>query len=270
MKKFEVLCVTMNKTDFSLFHKMNLQSDAVFANQAGTWSNSQTEIDGYSVKMFTTDTRGVGVNRNIALLNASAEICLLSDDDMVYNDGYAERICEEFQNHPEADVIIFNIGTSTPEIGRIPTVNKDFKRLHRYSRNPYGAPRIAFRLASVKRENVMFSTLFGGGCPYKTGEDTIWLNELMEKGIKVYLSPVFIGDVSYAESSTYSENIRERLYDHGALLARNKLRWLYIIYYSFFRNHDGVNMLDAMSIMRAGVKGFSAIKNYKQYVGEKK
>ncbi len=35
MLSFEVLCVTMNQNDFSKIKEMNINSDVVFANQAG-------------------------------------------------------------------------------------------------------------------------------------------------------------------------------------------------------------------------------------------
>ena len=85
----ETLVATMHQTDFSLVDKMNIQSDVVFANQCDRNGIEVVNKDGITAKMISTDTRGVGLNRNIALLMSSADILLFSDDDFTYNDGYA-------------------------------------------------------------------------------------------------------------------------------------------------------------------------------------
>ena len=45
--------------------------------------------------MITTETRGVGINRNLALTYAKGEICLFADDDVTYNDDVEERVLAE-------------------------------------------------------------------------------------------------------------------------------------------------------------------------------
>ena len=75
MKKLQVLVATMHQKDLSLVEKMNIRCDAVIANQAD--KNEILTED--NVTMITTKTRGVGLNRNIALLAADAEILLFAD-----------------------------------------------------------------------------------------------------------------------------------------------------------------------------------------------
>ena len=67
MSKLTVLVTTMHQTDAALYKRMNLQTDAVIANQASdNWERTE-QIDGNMVKVVTTDTRGLSKNRNIAL-----------------------------------------------------------------------------------------------------------------------------------------------------------------------------------------------------------
>lgn len=271
-RKFEVLCVTMEQNDFSLYNSMKLNSDTIFANQTNKWDLKEDIIDNHSVKMYYTDTKGVGNNRNIALMNADAEICLLADDDIVYRSGYEEKIIEAFDSHPDADAIIFNISTTTPEYGRNPTVIKRFRRLHLFDRNPYGAPRIAFRTDSIKKANISFSVLFGGGSTYIAGEDTIFITEFLRKGLKVYLSPIYIGDVSYAKSSSFSFDIREILYNRGALLAGKggKMKFIYLLYYSFFCKNRDVSKIRAFKLILNGMEGYKRLRTYSQYIQEER
>lgn len=77
MSKFEILCVTMHQKDFSKLEEMNIHSDIVYANQCDCTSYEELEFDGHIAKMISTETRGVGKNRNIALMYASADVCSL-------------------------------------------------------------------------------------------------------------------------------------------------------------------------------------------------
>ena len=51
---------------------------------------------------------------------------------------------------------------------------------------------------------VRFSTLFGGGAKYSNGEDSLFIKELMDKGIQVYTSPEVIGRETESESTWFS------------------------------------------------------------------
>jgi len=108
MTMFEILCVTMHQRDFSKIREMNIHSDVVFANQADRTEKQQIEFEGHTARMITTDTRGVGINRNTALMYAQGEICLFADDDVTYDDDMEQRVLAEFDSHPDADVMIFH------------------------------------------------------------------------------------------------------------------------------------------------------------------
>lgn len=268
--RLEVLCVTMGQLDFRKIEQMNISCDVLFANQGGTTAFSEMTFHGCRARMITTETRGVGVNRNIALEYAKEEVCLLADDDMRYIDGYEDIILKEFADNPNADIIIFNIGTNTPEIGRLPTQIKKKRYMHRWSRNPFGAPRIAFRKTSVLKSNIRFSPYFGGGGVFRNGEDTIWLKQMMDAGLKVLLSPKYIGDVSYEVSTCYSDNQEERIYTTGAITEASEgfLKPLYFVYYTMIRNYDGVPKTKAIHLFLAGMRGYSRLLPFPKYVEE--
>ena len=66
MSEFEILFVTMNQNDFSKIKEMNIHTDVVFANQCNHTSYQEVEFEGHKAKMISTQTRGVGINRNLA------------------------------------------------------------------------------------------------------------------------------------------------------------------------------------------------------------
>ena len=87
MDRVEVVCVTMGQKDLTIADKMHITGDAVFGNQADGYRKETQLNAGRTLRMITTDTRGVGVNRNIALLHAAGDILLFADDDICYADG---------------------------------------------------------------------------------------------------------------------------------------------------------------------------------------
>ena len=66
---FEVLVATMHQSDFSKISEMNISSDVVFANQCDRTAYEELRFDGHTAKMISTETRGVGMNRNLSLIH---------------------------------------------------------------------------------------------------------------------------------------------------------------------------------------------------------
>ena len=81
--KIQVLVAAVGQTDRSLPQKMNIQTDAIVANQCDENSVEQFEWNGHNVKYLNFVERGVGLNRNNALMRADADICLFADDDKI-------------------------------------------------------------------------------------------------------------------------------------------------------------------------------------------
>lgn len=201
MSKFEILCVTMHQKDFSKIQEMNIHSDVFFANQADSTTFEELTFEGHKARMLTTDTRGVGVNRNMTLQYAQGDICLFADDDVTYYDDMEERVLAEFDAHPDADIIIFHLDTdSARKQNRYPKT----KKCKGFFRMPWGAVRIAFRLNSIKKANVWFTTLFGGGCVFPSGEDSMWLMEAKRKGLTFFVSKETIGKIDMNDSSWFT------------------------------------------------------------------
>ena len=162
--ELEVLVATMRQTDFSLAEKMNLCQNAVIANQCGQWGYDEHQKDGCRIRMVSSDTKGVGINRNLAIQLAEADILLFGDDDVTYYDGTLQGVVDAFRELPDADVIFFGLDyTRDGEI--FDRRRNPVKRLHLWNCLRFGAARMAIRREAVKKKRLAFSTLFGGGCP---------------------------------------------------------------------------------------------------------
>ena len=263
---FEILCVTMHQTDFSKIEAMNIHSDVVFANQADRTTYEEYAFDGHTAKMITTATRGVGVNRNLGLLYASADICLFADDDVRYVDDMEERVLAEFEAHPDADLIAFHFETDTPD--KVLTKPRKTRRCHRWSRTPWGGIRVAFRLSAIRKANIWFTTLFGGGCIFPSGEDSLFWRSALRAGLTFYESNQTIGTVSFAKS-TWFTGYDERFYfgkgaNYRAIHPKTFWLWKWYVLYRF-RKHKELSCKEKMKWIKIGKRGYLEMKGYGEY-----
>ena len=212
--KVEVLASVMHQEPAALVRRMNLSTDAVIINQCDRYDAEELEWRGHRVRFFSFAERGVGRSRNNAILKADSDICLFSDEDIVYEDGYGEKIAEEFARNPKADMILFNI--TVDEVRRTYHIT-DRKRVRWYNCGRYGAVSFAIRREKLIESGVMFSLLFGGGARYSNGEDSLFLKEFMQKGYRVYTAPVTIGREESRESTWFAGYSRKFFYDRGVL-----------------------------------------------------
>lgn len=255
--EFQLLVSTMNQKDCRLIEKMNIRSDAIIINQCNNNKFENLKYKGYTIKFVSLAERGVGLSRNTALMRATANICLFSDDDVEYVEGYKDIICKIFEDDPKADVFIFNVPSMNPERPSFEILEK--KRVKLYNCLKYGAVRIAIRTEKLKKSNIYFSLLFGGGAKYSAGEDSLFIADCIRKGLKVYTHPQIIGYVDQKSSSWFEGYTDKYFFDKGvffACLSRRMAHLLalqYIIRYNK-KWREYITMRKAYKLMFQGIK----------------
>ena len=212
----QVLVAAMHQKDHSLPEKMNIRTDVIVANQCDRDSIESFCWNGHDVVYINRNQRGVGLNRNQALLQATADICLLADEDVVYYDGYEKIVADAYARHPDADVIVFDMKVLT-NAGEISNIIKREKFVGKKGAARYGAVRISFRTESIKRKNVYFHRMFGGGTPFANGEDSIFLSDCVDRGLKVLTCPQTLGEVHNYSSTWFTGYDDKYFHDRGVL-----------------------------------------------------
>lgn len=264
MERLQVLLVTMNREDISIAKTANISCGAVIANQA---NREAIETVG-NLKMITTKSRGVGLNRNIALLASDAEIVLFGDDDLVYNDDMPESVIAAFQANPDADVILFGLEMSKD--GQVyETRRPKNHRVRIWQAMRFGTCRIAARRRALVQHGIMFNQNFGGGCPFSSGEDSLFLKACFDKGLKVYSNEYILGTCAKDSSTWFAGYGRKYFYDKGVLMRYlfPKIPRLMTLYFGirFKRETD----LGAVQRVRWMLRGVSAGKNMVPYEARK-
>lgn len=265
MSKVEVLVTTMHQSDFSIYSHMNLQTDAVIANQTDKNAYELKKIRGNTVQMISTLSGGLSRNRNIAMAHASqkTEYILFSDDDLVFDDGYEQKILKEFKEHPEAEAIKFNIHdlSSTRKIS--------MRRIERYEKatrrnmSSSGVCGLVIKSEVLRKHNIHFHENFGAGTENYCGEDTIFLMEMLRKKVKFYRSPVDISGIDQTESSWFQGHDKRFFTTAGTVLgiAYPKLSYIIVIrsaLKAYLRKDSGMSFFNILVCYYKGIKSINA------------
>ena len=265
--KVQVLIATMNQNDMSKVSEMNIQTDAIFANQSDKYDYEEKLYHFGIVKMITTKTRGVGINRNMALLHADGDFLLFGDDDVTYKNGYDQIINDAFDEIPNADAIIFNVESSDKD--SIRKMNNRIKRVRWHNSMSYGAIRICVRREALFRENIMFNLNFGGGTLFSSGEDSLFIHDMLKHGLKIFTYPKVIALVDDdLDKSTWFKGYNEKYYyDKGVLFKTLNKNIPYLLClqdllrHSFYKECN-LTFFTAFHYMRKGIKGQRFLQKY--------
>ena len=264
MARLQVLLATMHQKDLSIVEKMNIRCGAVIANQA---DRNEFLAEG-DVKMITTATRGVGLNRNIALLAADGEILLFADDDVVYKDDMTQSVIAAFEENPQADVLVFGMdilkGGQITERRRVKN-----RRLHVFNSMRFGTYRIAARREALLRANISFNQNFGGGCPFSSGEDSLFLKSCFDRGLKVYGHEYVLGTCAKDTSTWFVGCDEKYFYDKGVLMRYlfPRLPHVMALYFAIrFKRTTEMKVGQRIRLMQEGVNGGKRMRPYQKKV----
>ena len=112
--KLEVLLSCMNQSDLSLIERSKLTGDVVVINQCDKEDFFEGKTKNGRGRVFSTTERGLTKSRNMAIEKSDADICLLCDDDEVFEEDYEQKIITAYEKLDLADVIIFKMANRAP------------------------------------------------------------------------------------------------------------------------------------------------------------
>ena len=212
--KLEVLVSAVEKTPAELVSQMHISSDAVLVNQCDRYAYEAVKTARGLVKCFSMPERGVGLSRNTALLHASGDIVLFSDEDIMLDAAYEKTICRAYEELPDADMILFNVKVAP---ARRTYWNREIRRITYRNYGRYPAYSISAKLSALRRANVHYSLLFGGGAKYSNGEDSLFLRDCLKAGLRIYGHTACIGEEQERESTWFSGYHEKFFHDRGVL-----------------------------------------------------
>ncbi len=254
--KLQVLVAAVDQEVNQLAERMNLQTEAVIVNQCDHFAYQEYSHRGRKIRCFAMAERGVGLNRNTALMHADGELCLFSDEDIVFYPEYEKMVCSAFEQNGDADVITFNFKVDPR---RATYYNRKQGRIRWYNYGRYPTYAVAARTESLRRANVCFSLLFGGGARYSNGEDSLFLHDCLKKGLHLYRATAELGEEVYRESTWFQGYNRKFFTDRGVLYHHLYGGLAKLFSLRFLYAHKGellkeMSLKEAYGMMKQGIR----------------
>lgn len=207
--KLEVLLSCMNQKDTSIVKDSSITGDVLVINQIDHDAFLEEWNDTQHIRMISTTERGLSRSRNMAIRNAAGDICMLSDDDEQFVNGYEQIITETFRLLPDADVIAFDVQN------KVTRLKPRVQRLKYLNCLKIASYQIAFRRSSVMQKQISFDPLMGAGSGNGCGEENKFLWDCLRNGLKIYYHPATIASVDSKSSTWFFGYDREFFYQRG-------------------------------------------------------
>lgn len=263
-KSIEVLVSTMNregKEKLDLIKKMNISTDAVVINQNRYLEDHEVlTLSDQKISIINTLDRGLSKSRNLAINHASADICLIADDDMIYHADYEEKIIKAYEEYPEADIIAFQV----KRVGN-PDREKKFRQSLKWENHitsmKISSVEITFKRDKILQKNLSFNPNLGAGTHFFNGEENVFLYEALRKNFKILYLPVEIAEVDMSDSSwfegytkRYFETVGAKFYNMTSAYYNFLIIQFGLRKYSLYKHE--MSLFDAFKHMYKGVKKY--------------
>ena len=137
------------------------------------------------VKLSTIAGRGLSANRNNAIAHATADICIIADDDCLYDEQCIKNVIDAYNKYPDADIICFTAQDyNSQPLRRYPTEDMPYLQAVKQGYYPTSF-QITFRRHSVAGR-IAFNTNFGlGSALLCAGEEEVFIADALRAGLSI-------------------------------------------------------------------------------------
>lgn len=254
---FQLLIATMNQTDYSLLDRVNLCADAVVINQCGRNARHEFKKGQYSVLWVDTSERGLSKSRNMAMKNASADYCLIVDDDEVIRPSAPQDIKEAFEKHKDAAFLRFEVEGIER---KYKSYTKKEDRINYVSAWHISSVQLAFRREVIIKNNIKFNELIGAGTEFLCGEENAFVYEMLRNGLLGYCIPKVIIDLHLGNSCWFRGYNRQYFIAKGAAITAisKKCAIVFILLYCLKHRemYTKIGFFEGVFLMLKGHKAY--------------
>lgn len=259
--KLEILMSCMHQSDDSLVRASEITSDVVVINQCDREGYAEYTTQNGLARMFSTTQRGLTKSRNMAIARSNADVCLLCDDDEVFQPDYRQKILSAYEELPQADVIIFKM------VNRQPSFPDRVMRLRFPKTMKVSSWQISFRKASLTAKGVAFDELLGAGTGNGAEEELKFLWDCQKAGLQIYYVPTPIASVAQTASTWFGGFTETFFINRGATtryIMGLPLACVYALYYCLRKRSMYRGQITMVNALKATFRGIHENKITKQ------
>ena len=181
--------------------------------QGGTCGQWEFATSHGTARLFAVPGKGLTVSRNLAIMHATGDVCLLCDDDEEFVPDYEHRLLDAYAQNPEADLIIFKMTNYPARFPDAPRWLKgaDLMRVASWQ--------ISFRRQRLVDSGVRFDELLGAGSGNGAEEELKFLTDCRRAGLHILYLPIEIAAVAQC-ASTWFHGFDETFFENRGATTR--------------------------------------------------
>ncbi len=257
----EVLMSCMHQSDDALVRSSALTGDVLVINQCSREGFEEYPTARGTARMLSTTARGLTRSRNLAISQAQGDVCLLCDDDEVFEPDYEALILSAYEANPQADVIIFKM------VNRPPSFPDAVRQLKFPQTMRVSSWQISFRREALLRSGVRFDELLGAGTGNGAEEELKFLLDCQRSGLQIWYVPSAIASVAQTDSTWFS-GFDETFFENRGATTRYILGPLvaavYALYYVLRKRSLYIAAISPAKALKATFRGIRKNKIGKQ------
>lgn len=254
LAKTEILLSCMFLSDSKeMIKRSHITSDTVIINQCDEENYKEENICNALLRTFSVTDRGLTKSRNLAISKSQADICIICDDDEIFNEGYEKAVSSAYDALPDADIIIFDM------VDRPLKWGNSIKRLGYIDLMSVSSWQITFRREKLLASGVLFDENMGAGSGNGAEEEFRFLTQCHKAKLRIYHYPFRLASVAQTQSTWFKGFDEEFFVNRGnttRYIMGLPLSVLYAAYYAFAKRKQlsGMSMLRAFSYTVKGIK----------------
>lgn len=215
----EILIATMNRDNFDFLIPM-----FPFANY---WDFSLVivnQTDGIplisvheNVKVINSSEKGLSKSRNLALANATKELLVITDDDVILKPDFESKITTAF-NHFQDPAMVKFCSEKSENVLMQKYPKKQKQTLNWFDVLNTISLEIVVNGTQLKSNQIKFDERFGLGSTFGAGEEQVFLASIKKIGLKLCFEPEVL--VMHPQPTTTNKlSTQQKYYIQGAVLA---------------------------------------------------
>ncbi len=235
-KNLEILISTMNRDSLDFLVPMFPSLDyskisILIINQIENETKLNSSFP--NIRVINSFEKGLSKSRNLALQNAIGNILLISDDDVMFQEGFAAKIIGGYNKYPNAAAIKFCALKSNEKPLNTYSANSK-SHLNAFDILNTSSIELSLNKFHVDFVKYRFDENFGLGGIFEMGEEAVFLSDLKKDGKQLVFEPEII--VAHNNStSSEKRDILDKYFISGALFTRIfKEKYIFWIFIKMF------------------------------------
>ena len=219
----EFLVATMNRENLDFLDTMfsnisDTDYKILVINQCNKIAPPVSIATNDKTRCISTTETGISNSRNMAINNALGDICVICDDDTIFEADCISSLLSKAVKYPEAEIYTFKIITPDRKpYKRYPKQEKYIKR--KIDNLSISSIEIAFKREAIIDKKIRFYNWLGLGTDFSGGEEICFIRDCITNKLKVVYINEFI--VSHPiESSGKNFEQKSNALANGAIYAK--------------------------------------------------